>query len=99
LVVLLCEDGDGDWAYSPDEVFSNYVHHEAVTGDVSLDLPENLAVVTPREHVQTHSGEYPNTRRTEETLGEIFGDDYDGEPLPQPIETIPPSNTSEQPAD
>jgi len=100
LIALLCEDGDGDWAYTPDEVFNNHVHHEAPTPGPSLDIPENLAVVTVSEHVQAHISDYPSTSHAEETLGEIF-DGYDGEPPLQPIETIPTeeSNTSEQPAD
>jgi len=92
LVVLLSENPDGDWAYSPSDVFGNgtHVHHEAAA-PVTIDVPENLTVVSPKEHFQVHGSGIPITKRVEETLSEIF-DDYDGEPAPREVAAVAPAN-------
>jgi len=94
LIALLCEDGDGDWAYTPSEVFGKdtHVHHEMAARAVSVDVPQNLAVLSPSEHFRVHgSGGPSTTKRVEATLNEIF-DDYAGEPVPRKVATVAPAN-------
>jgi hypothetical protein len=86
LVALLAEDQSGDWAYNVEDIFGgdSHIHHE-MAAPVAVDIPENLAVVTPREHTHIHGSSGPALiDRVEEVLSEIY-EGYDGEPDPVDI--------------
>jgi len=85
LVALLSENSDGDWAFSPSDVFGDgsHVHHEAAA-PTAIDVPGNLSILSVREHMQLHGGPQISSR-VETTLDEIFAE-YDGEPDPDEFE-------------
>jgi len=92
LIALLCEDGEGNWAYSIGDVFGGdtHVHHE-MSAPVAVDIPENLAVLSASEHMRLHGSGPPIISRVEATLDEIF-DDYEGEPDPREIPAVAPAD-------
>lgn len=72
LVALLATDHSGGWAFSSSEVFAEgtHVHHE-MASPVALDIPENLDVLSVREHVQLHAS--GDTKHPELILAEMLG--------------------------
>jgi len=84
LVALLCTDVDGEWSYSADDIFGrgSHVHHE-MSADIAIDIPENLTVLSPAEHVTVHAGGSIE-QRVEATLSELY-EEYEGEPDPEDV--------------
>jgi len=74
LVGLLSTEASGNWAFTPSEVFADdtHIHHE-MASPLALDIPQNLDVITSREHVQLHAS--GGVKHPELVLAEVFEND------------------------